>query len=170
MKNHFNHVNHLNQRLQHFWSARNERERFLLISAFIVAIAAFTYMVAVAPAMQARAQLQKNLPQLRRQAAQLQLWARQAQQLYSVANAAHPSAVSLSREIIEAALARKGLKAQQLSVTDKTVTLQLSGVVLNDALESIEQMQKNFGLFVVDAKITKHEQPARVNLAASLQQ
>jgi hypothetical protein len=94
-----------------FWAARDARERSMLAVAALVVTFALAYAVLINPALGGREQLNKSLPVLRQQVAQMQTLSKQAAAL-SAKPVAPP--IPMSRENIEAALARNGMKAQSV--------------------------------------------------------
>lgn len=163
-------ANTLNRSLQswsEFWHARNARERMLLVMAAVVIVLGLLYAVLVGPALNGRQQLNKSLPQLRQQVAQLQAMSREAAGLSAQAAPAVPP---LSREGIDAALARKGLKAQTVALTGDIARVQLSAVSFAGMIGWIDDMQKTALLSVVDANIVALAQPDMVNATLTLRQ
>ena len=150
-----------------FWQQRNVRERTMLTLAAAVIALALVYAVLIAPALGGRAQLEKNLPGLRLQAAEMQTLAQQASQL---ANRPPPARLALSRESIEAALARKGLKAQNLVVSGDMVKLQLASVSFAATLDWLDEMQRTAGMTVVDSNIVALAQSDTVSVTLTLRQ
>lgn len=157
----------LNDSLAAFWRQRNARERTMLTLAAAVILSALIYAMLIAPALSGRAQLEKNLPLLHQQAAEMQALSRQAAQFAS------PAAVSpqpLSRENIDAALARKGLKAQNVAISGNLVKLQLPSASFAAILDWLDEMQKTAGFAIVDANIVALAQPDSVSATLTLRQ
>jgi type II secretory pathway component PulM len=85
-------------------------------------------------------------------------------------NASSPVPLTISREVIDATLARNGLKAQNVMSTGDFVKIQLAAVPFSGILHSLDDMQKNALLFVVDANIVALAQPDMVNATFTLHQ
>ena len=102
----------------------------LTVAALLVAFG-LAYAVLIDPALSGRQQLSKDLPVLRQQVAQIRALSNQAAQL-SLAPSAQP--VPLSGESVEAALARNGLKAQNVLVNGDLAKVQLSAVSFANTL------------------------------------
>jgi len=162
--------NTLNRSVQswsEFWNARNARERMLLASAAVVMVLGLFYALLIGPALSGRNQLNKSLPLQRQQVAQLQAMAREAAGLS--ANAA-PAVPPMSKESIDAALARKGLKAQTVALTGDVARVQLSAVSFAGVIDWLDDMQKTALLSVVEANIVALAQPDMVNATLTLRQ
>ena len=67
-------------------------------------------------------------------------------------------------------LARNGLKAQNVMLTGDFAKIQLASVSFASTLHSLDDMQKNALLFVVDANIVALAQPDMVNAIFTLHQ
>lgn len=150
-----------------FWQQRDARERAMLALAAAVIALALVYAVLIAPALGGRAQLEKSLPGLRLQAAEMQGLAQQASQF---ANRPPPAQLALSRESVEAALARKGLKAQNLVVSGDLLKLQLASVSFAATLDWLDEMQRTAGMTVVDSNIAGLAQTDTVSVTLTLRQ
>jgi general secretion pathway protein M len=150
-----------------FWEARNVRERTLLALAALVVAFALAYAVLVDPALAGRKQLNSDLPVLRQQVAQLRALAKQASML-SATPAVPPAA--MTREGIEAALARNSLKAQDVLLNGDFAKIQLSSVSFASMLFWLDDMQKTALLSVTDADIVALPQTDRVNATITLRQ
>lgn len=150
-----------------FWAARDARERAMLSAAAAVVLSALVYALLIAPALTGREQLNRNLPQLRQQVAQLQALAIQAEAL----SGKPPAAVAtLSRENIEAALARSGLKPQSVISTGDYAKVQLAAASFSGMLSWLNEMQKTALLYVVEADIVALAQADRVDATLTLRQ
>ena len=150
-----------------FWSARNARERTMLAVAALVVTFGLAYAVLIGPALSGREQLNKNLPVLRRQVAQMRALSNQAA-LLALKPAVPP--VAMSRESVEAALARNGLKAQNVLLNGDFAKVQLSSVSFANLLYWLDDMQKTSRLSVTDANIVALAQPDTVNATITLHQ
>ena len=155
------------QSFAEFWTARNARERMMLISAALVVSLGMAYVVLINPAMSGREQLNKSLPVLRQQAAQLQALSAEATAL-SGKTSAPP--IVMSKENIEAALARKGLKPQYVMMNGDVVKVQLAAASFSGMLNWLDDMQKTARLSIVDANIAVLAQPDMVNAIFTLRQ
>lgn len=150
-----------------FWLERNARERKLLISAASVLTLGLLYALLIDPALQGRIQLEKNLPLLRQQAAELQALSKEVSGLTAQAAA---SVAPMSRESIDAGLARKGLKAQSITLTADFAKVQLAAVPFANVLRWLDDAQKAERLMVLDANISALESPGSVNAVLTLRQ
>lgn len=157
------------QALADFWGARNERERKQLLLAAIVVVFGLTYMLLLEPAYLGGKQLQKSLPTLRQQAAEVQAMSLQASAL---AREVPPPPPPMSRESIEAALARAGLKPQNVAIAGTDLAkVQLSSVSFASMIAWLDDMQKSAKVSVADANITAQGQtPDTVNASLTLRQ
>jgi general secretion pathway protein M len=162
-----NTLNRSAQSFSEFWNARNARERRLLAAATVVVILGLLYALLIGPALSGRDQLNKSLPQQRQQVAQLQAMAKEAAGLSAKAA---PSVPAMSRESIEAALARKGLKAQTVALTGDVARVQLSSASFAGLIGWLDDMQKTALLSVVEANIVAQAQPDTVNATLTLRQ
>lgn len=160
-------LNSYKDSLAAFWQQRDARERGMLTLAAAVIGLALIYVVLIGPAMSGRAQLDKSLPPLRLQAAEMQLLAKQATQFVKVG--ATP-ALPVSRESIEAALARKGLKAQNIVLSGDMIKVQLASASFAAALDWLDDMQKNARLTVVETSFTALAPVDTVNATLTLRQ
>lgn len=150
-----------------FWSARNARERTMLAVAALAVTFGLAYAVLIGPALSGREQLNKDLPVLRQQVAQMRALSNQAALLASKP-AVQP--VAMSRDSIEAALARNGLKAQNVLLNGDFAKVQLSSVSFANVLYWLDDMQKTSMLSVTDANIVTLTQPDTVNATITLRQ
>lgn len=150
-----------------FWAVRDARERAMLSGAAAVVIFGLVYSLLIAPALTGREQMKRNLPQLRQQVAQLQALAKQAEAL---SGRPATAVAALSRENIEAALARSGLKPQSVISTGDYAKVQLAAVSFAGTLSWLNDMQKTALLYVVDADIVALAQADRVDATLTLRQ
>lgn len=155
------------QPLQDFWSARDARERRMLSIAAVVVGLAVLYLLLIDPAIEGRAQLNKTLPNLRQQVAQMESLAKEASELSEVEA---PAVEPVSRPSVEAALARNGLKAQNLTVNNEMVVTQFSGVSFAQLIRWLQDMQKTAMTTVVESNIVAQDQPDTVNATLTLRQ
>ncbi|MES2831937.1 MAG: type II secretion system protein GspM [Pseudomonadota bacterium] len=150
-----------------FWSEREARERRTVSVGAAVVSVILLYMVAFAPALDGSTRLQKDLPQLRQQALALQALSREA--LAMSANPSAPAVLS-TRDSVEAALARRGIKAQSVVVTNDLVRVQLNGVSFAALVEWLDEIQKNARLNLVESRFTAQSQVDIVDATMSLRQ
>lgn len=150
-----------------FWEEREARERKIIAAGAAALGLVLLYLVGIAPAYTGTTRLEKDLPQLRQQALSLQALAQEARAL--AANAPPPATMS-TRESVEAALTRKGMKAQSLIVTSEQVRLQLNNVSFSAILEWLDEMQKSARLSVLESSFTAQAQTDIVNVTLSLRQ
>lgn len=157
----------INLAIAEFWQARNERERKQLALALAVALFALVYMVLIEPAYLGRQQMKKNLPALRQQAAELQALSKDAA---AMANVTVPMAPDMTREGVEAAIARAGMSPQNVAVTGNLAKVQLSSVSFAAMVTWLDEMQKSSRISVLDANITAQAQRDTVNATLTLRQ
>ncbi len=150
-----------------FWAVRDARERAMLAAAALAVTLGLIYALLIDPALSGRDRLNKNLPLLRQQVAQMQALSREAAALSG--KSATP-ALAMSRENIEAALARNGLKPQSVMLTGDFAKVQLSAASFAGTLNWLDEMQKTALISVVDASIIALTQPDMVNAAFTLRQ
>jgi general secretion pathway protein M len=155
--------------LSEFWNARNERERKQLLLAAIVVVLGLTYMLLLEPAYLGSKQLQKSLPTLRQQAAEVQAMSLQASAL---GRETPPPPPPMTRESIEAALTRAGLKPQNVAIIGTNLAkVQLSSVSFAGMAVWLDDMRKTARVGVADANITAQGQsPDTVNATLTLRQ
>ena len=157
----------LKQSFTTFWNERNRREQNMLLVALVVVVFGLIYALLIDPAVSGRADLKNRLPALRQQAAEVQALAKQ------VATMDRKAAVSVpmpTRESVEASLARKGLQAQNLTLSGEMVRLQLNNASFASLADWLTEMQRTARLSVAEANITALEQIDRVNAVLSLRQ
>jgi general secretion pathway protein M len=131
-----------------FWKARNRRERHFLQAAIAAIVIGALYALAIDPALTQRTALEKSLPLLRQQSTQMQ---RLSQQLATIPpSASSPS--DLTRDTLETSLKSRGLTANEINVSDRTVQLQFASASLVRLLAWLEQAQTQ-RLSVTDADI-----------------
>jgi general secretion pathway protein M len=150
-----------------FWAARDARERSMLAVAALVVTFALAYAILIDPALGGREQLNKSLPVLRQQVAQMQTLSKQAAAL-SAKPVAPP--IPMSRENIEAALARNGMKAQSVILSGDFAKVQLSAVSFANTLYWLDDMQKTARISATDANIVALSQPDTINATFTLHQ
>jgi general secretion pathway protein M len=149
-----------------FWAARAPREQTILMAGAAIVVLALVHLLLVDPALSGREKLNRDLPALRQQVAELQALARQAA-LSGTASTALPA---ISRESIEAALARDGLTPQSVTLGGDVVQVKLASASFSGLLRWLEEAQKDMQLAVVDANIVALPQPDKVDAVLSLRQ
>ena len=150
-----------------FWAARDPRERTMLTAAAAVIVLALLYTLLIDPALSGRKQLNKDLPALRQQVAQLQALAKEAAAL---SGKSAPTPPAITRENIDAALARKGLKPQSVMLSGDLVQVKLASVSFAGTLGWLDDMQTTAQLSVVDANIAALDKPDLVDATLTLRQ
>ena len=161
-------LNEVTQPLSAFWSVRNARERMMIATAMIVIVLGLVYVLLIDPALAGREQLNKSLPVLRQQVAELQAMTREASAL--LARTA-PAVAPVSRESLETALTRKGLKPQNVTVTgDGIARVQLTSVPFAGVIDWLDEMQKTALLSVLEANVTALPEAGQVNANLTLRQ
>ena len=160
-------MNQLMEAISAFWLERNGRERVVLTLAALLLLLGLIYATLIGPALSGRAELGKSLPSLRQQAAELQGLAKQAADL---ANSGAPPPPALSRESIETALGRRGLKAQSVVLNGDMVKVQLAAASFVAMLDWLDEMQKTARLSVVDANIVALPAVDSINATLTLKQ
>jgi general secretion pathway protein M len=160
-------LSELKESIASFWVDRNARERIILAAGATLILLGLIYAVLFGPALSGRAQLQKNLPLLRQQAADMQAMARDATKLAGVTTA--PPAI-VTKESVEALLAKKGFKSPTVAVSGDVVRLQLSSVSFVALLDALDELRKTAGLAVLDASIVAQAPIDTVNASLTLRQ
>ena len=160
-------LNGLFESLAVFWRERNARERKAIALAALVIVLALIYSIFIGPALAGRAQLEKALPALRQQAAELQLLSKQATALAGVTA---PPAGVITKDSLEAALTRRGLKPQSVVLTGELVKLQFESASFAGIVNWLDEMQKNARLSVVEANIEALAPVDMVNATLTLRQ
>lgn len=137
-----------------FWGARTGQERRFLAAGGIVLGLALVYALCIDPALTGRERLRRELPQLRQETAAMEALAMQAAQL-----GAQPAVQvqPLSRETLEAALAERGLKVQNLTVTGDYVKVDFKGVQFAGLVTWLDAARRDDRLAVQEAKITAQD-------------
>lgn len=159
----------LQQAFSGFWNERNQRERRMLSLAAAVVVLGLLYALLIDPALSGRADLEKRLPAMRQQAAEVQALARQAANAPAAATNTAP-APPMTRESLEASLSRKGIKAQNLSVTGELAKAQFSGVSFAALVDWLTELQGVPRISVLDANVEAQAQPDTVNATLTLRQ
>ncbi len=160
-------MNQAKQSFYQFWAARSGQERKMLTAAAFVIVLAAIYVLLIEPAREGRKQLTRNLPELRQQVAQIQALSKEAAVLSSKPAFTTPT---LTRDNIEAALARKGLKPQKLTLSGDQVQIKLASASFVETLGWLEEMQSTTMLTVIDADIIALPEAGKVDATLSLRQ
>lgn len=157
----------LKNQFEQYWSAREPRERKVLTGGAVFVGVALFYSLAIEPAWSGRASLEKSIPAQRQQLAEMNALSVQYNQLApQLSQAVEP----VTREMLESALATRGLKAQSLSISDETVKLQLQSAGYANLMEWLAETQKSFRLVVDEAKITAQSEVGQVGASLTLRQ
>ncbi len=159
-------ANQLRDALNHFWSAREAREKQMLLTAAGVIAAALIYVVLVSPALLARKNLSKSLPQLREQVAQMQALSAQAATLTAANNT---PVVALTQAGIEASLQTHQLKARNINMLVSSAQVQLDAASFAQTLAWLAALQSGAHVSVTAAKITPLASPDQVDASFTLQ-
>ncbi len=167
IKNHANKRMNVLQRLEQssFWRARTEHERTLLLIACVVILCAMVYSLLIKPALFGRAQLEKDLPLLRQQTAQLQSWAKETATL---SNQTPFTITPMTKESLEASLARHGVIAQSVVVSGHVAKVELSSIPFANLLNSLDEMQKTARISVMEANVLASAAVSNGNVNATL--
>lgn len=164
------------QSARSFWTAREARERTMLAAAAAVVVLGLIYTLLLDPALNNRQQLEQQLPALRQQAAEVRALTREAG-----AGSARSSApvAAVTRESVEASLARNALKAQEISVSGEVVRVRFDDTSFAGLVDWLAEMHRSARLTVAEAKVEAGGQaqadaqaasPDRVNAAFTLRQ
>jgi general secretion pathway protein M len=151
----------------HFWQQRDARERRMLGATAGVVLAALIYALFLDPALSNRTALEKTIPVLRQQVAEMALM---SGQYAKIATQMKEDIAPVTREVIEASLLRRGIKAQTLSASDEVVRLQVTSVAYSNMMEWLLEMQKVARLTVDDAKVTALVEKGQVSVVLTLRQ
>ena len=159
------HLSDQHQRIAVVWQSRTLRERrVLLIGATLLAVLLIWWWL-IDPALSTRKKMRQQLPELQAQSAQFQALANEVAELPTAPPAAQP----LSRQALEHLLTASGLKAQQITMADNTVTLNFSDVSFAALTEWLQKVQREQQLFVIEATVSARERLDRVDATLSLQ-
>jgi len=166
-------LNQSRQSFSKFWALRNARERMMLGMAAMIAGSGFAYAILINPALTGQDRLKKNLPELRQQVAQMRAYSNEVSALSKSSSAmAGKSAAPLmmSKQNIEAALARNRLKPQSVVLAGDSAKVQLTSVSFAGTLSWLEDIQKTTQVSVSDANIITLARPDMVNATFTLRQ
>lgn len=157
----------LNESATAFWGGRNERERSILVFGGVALALFLVYAIFFGPALSGREKLGKDLPVLRQQAAEIQALSKQAAELNT---GALQEADPISQESVAESLSSRGMKPQNLVVTDGTIRVQLNPVSFAGLLDWLDELQRASRLTVVDANFVALQQNDMVNASVTLRQ
>lgn len=160
-------LNQSKQSFSEFWSVRDTRERSMLATAAVVMTLSLIYALLVSPALTGREQLRKKLPLLREQVVQLQALSKE---VVSYAEQSPPTVMTMSKDNIEIALSRKGLKPKSVALTGDFAQIQLTEVSFSSTLDWLKEMQKTALVSVVETNIIALTQADKVDAKITLQQ
>ena len=155
----------LRQRIAAAWQGLTPRERRLLILGGAALAVMLCWWWVMEPAVKTRKTMQQQLPALRVQSTQLRVL---AQELTDLPPAA-PLGPAVSRQELERLLMDSGLKAQQITLTENTVTLSFSDVPFSALTEYLQKAQREQQWIVTDATMTARDRIDRVDAKLSLQ-
>jgi general secretion pathway protein M len=133
-----------------FWNERNARERGMLAAAATVVVLGLVYVLLLDPALNQRAQLEQQLPALRQQAAEVRALTREAGAAGARASAPVPA---VTRASLDASLARRGLKAQEITVSGEVARVRFDNASFADLVDWLADMHRSARLAVAEAKI-----------------
>ena len=150
-----------------FWEERDIRERKALILAAGLILLTLLYLLFINPPLTGRIQLDKNLPVLRQQAAELQAMAGEAAQL---GQQAAPPSQPLSKELVDAALTRHGLKAKNVVVTGEMLKVEFTGASFAALMNWLDEMQRIARAAVVESAVDVQPALDTVNATLTLRQ
>jgi general secretion pathway protein M len=153
--------------LSAFWQEREVRERKAIILAGVAILLTLIWLLLLNPPLVGRVQLDKSLPVLRQQAAELQGMAGEAARL---TQQAAPPAMPLTRESVEASLARQGLKARTVLVTGDMLKVELTSASFAALMTWLDDMGRSARTTVVESAIDVQPAVDTVNAAISLRQ
>jgi general secretion pathway protein M len=162
-----NQLNKLRESATAFWQERDVRERKILAFGALFLLLALVYLLFLNPALSGRTQLDKALPVMRQQAAELQGLAGQAAQL---AQAGAPAVAPVTKESINAALARYTLKPQNVLMTGELTKVQFAEASFAQIVGWLDEMQRASRLSVVEATVEALPTLDRVNATLTLRQ
>jgi general secretion pathway protein M len=150
-----------------FWTARDARERAMLSAAAMVVVLGLTYLLLIEPALAGRKKIINDLPHLRQQVAQLQALTKEAKVLSAMPA---PAVAAISKQMIEDALSRNGMKPKSVILTGDYAKVQLAAVSFASMLAWLDEMQRTAMLAVVDANIVALTQADLVDATLTLRQ
>ncbi|MGN6389482.1 MAG: type II secretion system protein GspM [Burkholderiaceae bacterium] len=157
----------MRQQTADYLHQRTPRERAMIGVAAVAVLLALIWFVLLAPALDGRARLERALPSLRQQAAELQAMSAEAKTL----GAADPRTVApMSRQTVEAALARKGIKAQNVAMIGDFAKVQLQGVSFPALLDWLDEARRTARMSVTEANVTAQSQAGTVDATLTLAQ
>lgn len=153
--------------LKSSWSKRELRERRILSFVALICVLSVIYLLGIDPAVRNRQNLEKSIPQLKQNAAKMSDLAAQ----YSIVSKSLADGVTpITREAIEATLARRNIKTQSLSVTNEIVRFQVNVVAYSNMMEWLLEMQKAARLTVEEIRVTALTEPGQVSVVVTLKQ
>ncbi|HWJ95819.1 MAG TPA: type II secretion system protein GspM, partial [Telluria sp.] len=121
----------------------------------------------LAPALEGRATLRASLPALRQQAAQLQGLAQEAQAL---ASQPAPQVTPMTREMLAASLAGRGINPASLAMTGDYAKLQLNNVSFANLVAWLDAVRRENRIAVQDAAVTGLPTAGQVDASLTLRQ
>lgn len=152
-----------------FWQARNDRERRILSLGALLLLLMLFWLLLIEPALEARARLRQDLPELRKQLAQMRAISAVIGNLSARETIASAASTEISRAAIERSLNDKGLKAQNLSISDDRLMVNFTDVSFATLAEWLQQSQSSSQLVVSDASVSARERLGHVDARLTLQ-
>jgi general secretion pathway protein M len=152
-----------------FWAERNLREQRILLGGLAAILAALIYLLLISPAQTGIARYNRSLPEMRQQVAQLQALVREAAALPQ-GDAATASSAPLTKEGLEAALQRRGLKPESVSISGDIVRVRFSAAPFSNLMEWMTEARTAFQLSVTEANVTAKPTPDIVDASLTLRQ
>jgi general secretion pathway protein M len=153
-----------------FWAERNQREQRILLGGLAAILAALVYLLLISPAQDGISRYNRSLPEMRQQVAQLQALVREAAALPQGDAATAPPSAPLTKEGLEAALQRRGLKPESVSVSGDIVRVQFSAAPFSNLMEWMSEARTAFQLSVTEANVTAKPSPDIVDASLTLRQ
>ncbi len=150
-----------------FWSARDARERKVLLLAAVFIAVVLIYLALIAPALKGRAQLRAALPQLHEQVTQMQALSNDASRLSTAVPAAREV---MSKDMLVSALSAHGLKAISLNISGTSAQLQLKETSFAQTLAFLEEIQQSAQVSVMKAKISALDKADMIDASLTLYQ
>lgn len=153
-----------------FWNERNARERGMLAAAIGVVVLGLAWVLLIDPALSGREQLSRTLPTLRQQAAEVRAITREAG---SAAKRNAGPVAPVTRENLQASLSRRGLKAEEVSVTNGTARVRFQNASFAGLVDWLSEQHRSARLAVAEAKVERGAEegsPDSVNAAFTLRQ
>ncbi len=153
--------------LNEAWAKRNLKEKRMLLGLGAFLLASVIYSLGISPALTNIELLEKTIPMQKQKNA---VMTHLGEQYRAISKAMAETVPPVTRELLEASLLRRNMKAQSLVVANDVVRVQVNTTNYNNVMEWILEMQKAARLSVDDAKITALAEPGQVSVVLSLRQ